>query len=448
MKSIKNRSQVGNGIKITGSFLLASLFLLYAAHGFANETLNLNKQGVDFLRQGKPKEAQVVLMKVYKEGKFNQQTLFLLAHAAKALGDNKEAIRLYEEMLTKEPKATRVRLELATLLHNTGQIDKGREHFLTVKASNPPKKIGDNIERFLQAGKKPEEKNWRFTVSAGISHDSNVNAGPYEDTVLMYSLPFTLSDDAKETSDIGFTYGLRADYLKNFNQLWGVQGSVSLNATDYAKLQSQDTRTLSGSLGPSFKHGTWAGSLPFITSVTQVGYVNSYYSSNYGISPQINKQISRQLSASAMISLQQKHIADAGSRDSWSYTVSPSMRYILSQTDSLSFGGYFGKEDSQQATSSNRSFGLNGGYSHAFPENWSVSVNPSISHTRYYEAIEAANTELRRDVNYSASLGVNKALQQLGVNMSLRGSHSINSSNIDMNKHKRTKFSLNFSKQF
>ncbi len=54
---------------------------------------------------------------------------------------------------------------------------------------------------FLAVIDKGIQKAWSFSFGLGYEYDSNVNAGPGVDTILMYNLPFTLSDDAKGNSD-------------------------------------------------------------------------------------------------------------------------------------------------------------------------------------------------------------------------------------------------------
>ena len=63
---------------------------------------------------------------------------------------------------------------------------------MEVKAKNQNPKVGENIDRFLAAISQGTPKTWRITGNLGWMYDSNANAGPTTDSVILFGLPFIL----------------------------------------------------------------------------------------------------------------------------------------------------------------------------------------------------------------------------------------------------------------
>lgn len=407
---------------------------------------DINIEATAFLKAKEPLKAVELLEKQYVQGEYDNQLLFLLGIAAKESGDFDKAVKYFEELLTRDKGAHRVRLDLASIYYRLGNRDKAKELLLVVKASNPPKKVGDNIDSFLVAIEQGTPKQWNISVGIGYMYDSNVNAGPTTDTVLMYNLPFTLSPDAQQNSDQAMLYQLSGSYLSQLNGLtW--QSSIGLNVTDYGDMDTLDAYSMSLSSGLSKQNGNVVYSVPLIMNTVKIGHVNSYYSNSVGLAPQIRYQARQDLSVSASIAYQKKHYYKNSVRDGDSTTLSPSLRYFFNPSSFIDVGGYLGRERSGVDTFSNNSKGLNFNYYKAFSQSLNIQLAPSYSKTDY-KGTEIAFGKSRDDAMKNIRTSVNYLFSDYGLNASLSYSYTKNNSNIEMYDYSRAQTTLMLTKSF
>jgi len=425
---------------------LITISLLTSSLLFGASINNTNKEAIDFLKAKKSTEAYKVLEDSYTNGNYNNETLFLLGTRAKLNGDFDNAIKYFELLLIKDKGANRVRLDLATIYYRKGNLEKAKELLLIVKSSNPPKKVGDNIDNFLAAIAKGVPKSWNVSFNIGYMYDSNVNAGPDTDTVLMYNLPFTLSSDAKQSSDNAIKYGFNFNHIAKFdNFAW--QSSFGANVTDYRTFNSLDSKSIYLSTGPTIKKGRATYSIPLIANVLIIGHENKYYSISKGISPQVSYQLKQDLLLNGSLSLQNKKYYQQKDRESNSITFSPSIRKYIDQSSFINLGGYLGRENSHTQINSNNSKGINLGYYKAFSQKFNTYLSASWSHTNY-DGEEVAYDKSRKDTSKSVSGNLNYFIDSIKSNITFNLSYTKNSSDIEMYTYSRKQVGLSISKRF
>lgn len=429
--------------KITIISILTSSLLLAMA------PKELNKEATDLLKSNQATKAYALLKKEYKKGNFDNQTLFLLGTSAKQQNDLDGAIKYFEELLSREKGAHRVRLDLASIYYKKGELDRAKELLLVVKSSNPPEKVGDNINSFLAAIEKGTPRNWNIRLSVGYVFDSNANAGPDTDTVLMYNLPFDLSTDAKESDDFAINYSASLNHLYKFekNSKFYWQSSFGFNGRDYNKLNNLDSLSLYLSSGPSLDKGKFKYSLPIILSTVKIGHEDRYYSYSRGLVPQLSYSFAPNFSISSSLSLNDKIYYENPTRDSKSVTFSLSSRYFLDQSSFFDMGGYKGRESSKTDTYTNASQGLNLGYYKAFSQKLNLYLSTSYSVTDYHGLEVAYNTK-RKDSLASVGANLSYYLEMVKSNMAFNVSYTQNDSNIVMYEYKRTQAGLTISTDF
>lgn len=413
---------------------------------YAVSVQEINNQAVKLLEKKEPEKAFTILEKEYINKNYDNQMLFLLGTTSKQIGNFEKSIKYFEELIERDPKALRVKLDLAAAYYQVGNLDKAKELLLQVKATQPPQKVGDNIDSFLAVIDKGIPKLWSVNFGIGYQYDSNVNAGPDTNTVLMYGLPFTLNEDAKGNSDTALKYNFGFNHLQKIDG-FAIQSSISASVTDYKDLNSLDTQLLSISTGPTFRNGKFVYSIPLIANVQKVGHEDRYYSISKGISPQVSYQLENNMSLNANIGLQNKRYYKNPKKESNSITFSPSFRYFLDQSSYLNIGGYLGKENSKIETSSNNSKGLNLGYFKAFTQKMNMYASASYSRTDY-KGIESAYNESREDTHKNIGLNLSYVFSQYDINASLNMSYSRNSSNIEIYDYDREIIGVTFSKSF
>jgi len=425
---------------------LITLSLLTSSLLISAEIQDINSEAMQYLQSNVSSKAYTLLEKEYKKGNYDNQSLFLLGTSAKLQKDYSNAIKYFEQLLKRDKGAHRVRLDLASVYYYTGKLQKAKELLLIVKRSNPPKKVGDNIDSFLAAIEKGVPKSWSISFNVGYQYDSNVNAGPDTDTVLMYNLPFTLSDDAKVNSDHAIKYGVNFNYLKHING-FGWQSSLGANVIDYRKFHNLDNKSISLSIGITGKKNRITYSIPFIANVSIIGHENRYYSIAKGISPQVSYQLEQDLLLSGSLSLQNKKYYKQKDKESNSITFSPFIRKYIDQSSFVNFGGYLGQENSHTQTSSNNSKGLNLGYYKAFSQKFNIYLGASYSKTDY-DGEEVAYNQARKDSSKSVNVNFNYFVDTIKSNIGLNMSYTKNSSSIEIYDYDRKVFGINLSRNF
>jgi len=426
--------------KIFAILLLSSMLLI------AKEVKDINQEAITYLESKNPTKAYEVLFNLYKKGLYDNETLFLLGTSAKLKGDFKNAIKYFELLLSKDKRANRVRLDLAAIYYRIGKLKKAKDLLLIVKASHPPKKVGDNIDMFLATIDKGIPKLWSIRVAAGWMYDSNANAGPDTDTILMYNLPFTLSPDAKESSDTALRYSFGFNYIKQLNKLaW--QNSFDINVVDYNKLDALDSKNISLSTALITKKGRFTYSVPLIGNILIIGHDKKYYSTSIGAAPQVNYQYNNKISFNLSVSYQSKKYYKNSDRKSHSITFSPSSRILLDRSGYIRVGGYYGEESSKTETYGNYARGVNINYYKAFNQNLNANIGFSASRVNY-KGVEQAYDKSRRDISRSYNGSLSYFIEKIKATLSLDASYTTNSSNILMYKYDRKQIGINISKSF
>lgn len=412
---------------------------------YANESGE--KEAQNALVNQQPQQAYGLLSKEYAAGTLSNQGLFLLGMAAKESGNLTESEKYFTELLTKEPNALRVKLELAEVYYVGGQNDKAKAMLTEVKASNPPPKVGENIDRFLAVMEGGGQKNWSAYAGIGMMYDTNANMGPNIDSVLMYNLPFTLSSSAKNTSDWATILKAGGDYIHRLDDRWAMQGSIGISGIDYRTVDNFDSLNLTLSAGPSYHEGLWTVSIPYVLNRVTIGHDQSYYSLSHGIAPQVSYELTQRVLLQASLAYQKKHFHNNDDRDGHSVTFSPMGRYLIDNSSYVTLGGYIGRETSGIDTWANTSHGINAGYFNALSREWSLYVSPSYSKTDY-DGIEAAYGTGRLDKHFEVTANVNYQIAPWGTNVTLSYTYTKNSSTIDMYDYNRQQTMLTLTKNF
>jgi len=130
-------------------FVCSSIGNVYAA----NDDLSLNvAQGL--LEEGDAKDGYAFLLADFDESSTNPLEYRLLGLLAKASGRPREARQYFQTVITlteDESLIGEATLELAQIEYSLGNKDEARAHINTVKGSDLPSQVSENIDDFLQA---------------------------------------------------------------------------------------------------------------------------------------------------------------------------------------------------------------------------------------------------------------------------------------------------------
>ncbi len=394
------------------------------------------------MNDGKFKDAYDLLNKNYQARKDDLQINFMLGQCSFEFQKFDEAIKYYKFILSKDPAAHRVRLELARAYTANGQMKEAKKEFQAVLATNPPAVVGENIKKFLDMIE--AQKNWYARVSVGYLYDSNVNAGPKVNSALMFGVPFELSNDAKERSASGTLTSLSFGYILPVSKSFAWQSDFAFNQTAYFRYTEFNSGQYSISTGPSLKNTTWAVSMPVIFDYTDIG--SDRYSYALGISPQIQYALSQSILLSASWTGQSKYYYTSKDRTGTIWSANGSLRFNLSQSMFIQPGYRHTEEDTQKAYLDNKSDAVSLGFYTVLPKGFSLFVQPSMSWNKYKEK-EAAYDHARDDLQYIVNANLSKDLGK-GFAAALGYTYTRNDSNFAIYDYKRNQITFQVSKAF
>lgn len=425
-------------------------FILCVNNVVAANTNQTFKEAVTFLKAGSADKAYDLLIKNHDTKSTNLQEYFLLGIAAKQTDKLADAGKHLEKLIALDPNASRAKLELADVAQRQGNSKKAKQLLLDVKASNPPAGVVATIDRLLASleARGRQQKSWRIRTSLGWLHDSNANAGPTSNTVELYGVPFTLSTDAKETSDSASVLRLGFDHNKAISNSMSWQSNVSFSWTDYKTLNNLDSVSWSGSSGAAWRqNNTTIWSLPLLYNWVKIGHVSNFYYYSYGIAPQVRFISSPKLSYSIGTSITHKKYLSSNARNTTSYSLSPSFDYKINTRGTLRVGASVSEDDSGLQYYSNNSLGLNVSYFHNFSKHLIMTLSGGYAELGY-KGKEAAYSKKREDTNTRLGFNLLYHLKSIGSELVFAVNYSDNDSNLGMYAHKRTQTSISIRKAF
>ncbi len=158
----------------------------------------------------------------------------------------RRAIAKFRAILSVDPAAVRVRLELARAYFLIGDDKKAEYHFRLALGGGLPPSAAAAARTYLTAIR--HRRNWSVSFSTDLSPQTNVNHGADAQSILIGGLPFTLNADGKPQK--GFTWDTQAAFLWRpaLGNDWRLH--VELDGFNrYAASQPLRERVVGGELG-------------------------------------------------------------------------------------------------------------------------------------------------------------------------------------------------------
>ena len=427
--------------------IVATIFMVPISVVHAAISPEVERQSMELLENREPGSAYELLV---GQQKSNPQDWFLFAMAAHRSGNLEEAERAYRTVLKLDPASGRTKLELATVLADKGDWSESKRLLLDVKAENPPDRVRQNIDRYLALinDRESEYAGWRVRASAGVMYDSNVNNATTADTVVMFGLPFTLSEDAKAQSDMAYMLRLDADHLKRISPTLAWQSNFALSWTDYFKLDAFDALQLSASTGPVFQLDPQTlFSLP--VTVEAVSYTDrgDFYSTSIGLAPQLRHQLNEIVAINLNGNISWKHFIGNDARDTSSYSIAPGIDFNACGKGTFRFAGSMGREASGIDTFSNDNWGLNASIFCPVGSSAAISLFGSYGEADYDER-EAAYAVARQDQKITVGGNLQIAHRPTGLDAIFGLNYTLNESNLTLYEYEKVQATFSVRKKF
>lgn len=153
--------------------------------------------------EGKLKEAIEILKIIEQDKNADYRNEARFRHAQLLIRMNKptEAAVLYRAILDQKPDASRVRLELAALLAQMGDLAGARHQLRQAQAGGLPPEVAQVVNQYVAALR--SLKPWGGSFELALAPDSNINRATDARTLDTVIAPLTLSRDARARSGLG-----------------------------------------------------------------------------------------------------------------------------------------------------------------------------------------------------------------------------------------------------
>lgn len=378
-----------------------------------------------------------------EEGPLATDKLFLNAKIAQAEGDYKLAEQLYRTILRDNPELHRVRLDLAHSLFSRGNFDAADYHFRLVLAADIPSDVRRNVRPFLDRIR--QERWWDASFSFAVVPDSNINTGPNVKSVNILGQPFQLSDDATETSGLGFQATFDGEVRPRISDNTRLVLGTNVFSLDYLN-EDFDDRSLTMRLGPliSFPHGEVA----ILGQGFKRWFAGDSYSHGFGPSVRANYDARYNLLLSGWANYLDIDNDVNDGLDGSVFSLGGAATYTLSDRSFLRLFGGWATEDRDEDGASSNLYRIGVGLSRELIWGLAGYVAPEIQH-RPYDGRDPVFGENRSDDLYRIEGRLvfgREVLPDLTPFLSI--AYEKNNSDIGFYSYERVRGSLGFTKRF
>ena len=203
---------------------------------------------------GRAEDARLLLLDLEHQYRNSNDIDVLLGLLAIGSRDYDRAIGRFRAMLVRQPKAVRVRLELARAFYLKHDYDNAFRQFQFARAGRLPPGVAGTIDHFLAAIRK--EKSWSYSFSVAVAPDTNINNGTSAREVLLFGLPFELSEDTRRRSGIGAALETAAEFTPRLGENLRLRVGGVLQRREYQGQDFDDT-TAALYAGPRLVFDKW-----------------------------------------------------------------------------------------------------------------------------------------------------------------------------------------------
>ncbi len=417
-------------VSLTPDQLLAKAGELVAAHDFA---------------QARPMVEALSVLPGYAV-----QTHFLSGYMAVESGDTAGAVSHFRSALAIDPKATRIRLELARALMLEGKKGAADYNFrLAAQDKNLPPEIAATIR--ASRGLLRDQREWHLSTNFGFAPDTNITNGTNAQTVdLVYgnqTIPLTLDANARKRSGLGQTGSLSAGWRGRLGENLALLVDLDGQGTNYSGSDSDDF-TGQLAIGPELKlSDTVQLSAQAIGSQRWFG--GSRASAQFGT--RIAAQAELGSSQRVGLTFDGRHTSSQINPDysGWNLGVYATYERVMMRSFVAS-ATVFGRVDTLTSKAySSRELGVNLGLGGELRHGINAGLSGGISRALYDAPLLAFSTEPRKDWRLNARVYVGiRSIRVAGFSPSITYSWSQNGATLPLYKSERSRFAFELARYF
>jgi outer membrane protein len=395
-------------------------------------------------------EAQPMIAALATLPAYAVQTHFLSGFIAVESGDTKTAIQHFRAALATDPKATRVRLELARALMIEGKRGAADYNFrLAAQDADLPPEISATIR--ASRGLLRDSREWHLSTQFGFAPDSNITNGTNAQTVdLVFgnqTIPLTLDATARRRSGIGQTGSLSAGWRGRLGENLALLVDLDGQGTNYDGTESDD---FTGQLafGPELKLSETV-QLSAQAIGSQRWFGGKRASTQFGTRLSLQADIGS--SQRVGLTLDGRHTTTVANADytGWNFGAYASYERVMMRT-MVASATLFGRVDSLASKAySSREIGLNLGLGGEFRRGINAGISGGVSRAIYNAPLLAFSPEARKDWRLNARIYVGlRSVRVLGFSPSVTYSFSRNGATLPLYASERSRFAFELARYF
>ena len=391
---------------------------------------------------GSPAEARAVLLRLEEAGHHDSQSQFLLGMAAMAQDDHAEAIRRFRAILAREPKAVRVRLELARAFFAAKDWRNAERQFRFARAGNLPAAAQRKVDGYLAQIRR--ERTFSFGFSVAVAPDTNVNAGPSAENVTLYGLPFKLSQDARASSGVGMALAAQAAWTPHLSRAWRWDVAASGYTRQYQRARFSEAAAVLAA-GPHLVRDRIDASLH--ATATRRWYAGDTYAQGLGGTVDATWYLSGRTALTGSAELSHVDYPHFAAQSGPVVNLAVGALRSLTPASLGRIGLSWGREVADDPVFANYSYGVDAGYVREFGGGITVNLGARVRLSRY--DAPSALGDKRSDQQYVVQGGlVLRRLQVKGFAPSVSVTETFNDSNITLYRFRRTRLEFGLTRNF
>ena len=372
---------------------------------------------------------------------------FLAGYVAVETGHTKEAIAEFRAILARDPKQTRVRLELARALLIDGDKAAADHH---LRLASQDKELPPQIAATIRSarGVIRDQRTWNFHFDVGLAPDTNINnATSAEQVDLLVSpnnrLPFTLNPDARAKSGLGLTASFSGGLRLKQSEHVAIVADADGQFTHYGHSDFNDDM-VQLAVGPEFK-------LSAKTTLTaqavglQRWFGGKTAQQQVGVKAGVTSFLDQGQRIGVQFDVRHTESSFGTSYDGWQYGAYGTYERVVARSMVASASLFVRRESLKSAAFSNTETGFNIGIGGELPHGINAGLSGGLSYAGYDGAITLFSPDDRHDfrANIRAYLG-SRSIRIAGFSPSITYTFTHNGSNYafyDSDRH-RFRFAL------
>ena len=409
----------------------------------ATQEITYNQAAALLIQANRLDDAKKVLTLSLEQNANDYEAIFLLGLIAVAEQQYDTAIGHFRQILVAEPERERVRLELARAFFLQGDYDNAERNFRFARAGDLSDEVRANIDQYIAVIQR--QKRWSYDVLFALADDTNVNGATTAHQVDIYGLPFTLSDDARQTSGVGIMFDVGGDWSPLLSANVKARLGTRVRRLEYGSGDFDDM-TVSLYAGPSLLLRRWQ--IDVIATGFRRWYGNSPYNQGIGGRGAVLYALTPRVQLGLGVNGQSVTYETAAGYDGPVMSADLQLGYTITPSSVLRITTGVGEQRAEIGALANTSQWIAINYYRDLPFGFSAALEPAVLWTNFNAPL-AAFSITRSDVTWAIRLDLlNRRLEYRGFAPRLSFIYVNQSSNVELFSYSRSQIQLGLTRQF